>query len=259
MEHREYLRIVAGSDTAVLMIHGIVGTPAHFKCLMPVIPKTCSVHNILLDGHGGGVDDFSRTSMKKWKAQVKDALGALLENHEQVIIAAHSMGTLFAIQAAVDHPDRVKALFLLSVPTRPKIGLQTALAALRVVWGNVKPDDVRANVMLNDTAIEYDRRLWKYLGWIPRYLELFAECRRIRRVLAQLKTPSLAFHARKDELVSQRAAGDLAGHPYIENVFLGDSGHFAYGPGDRKTLKKRFEELFECDSRETICETEANT
>ena len=30
MDHSAYERIVPGSKTAVLMIHGIAGTPAHF-------------------------------------------------------------------------------------------------------------------------------------------------------------------------------------------------------------------------------------
>ena len=66
MDHRAYIRIVEDSDTAVLMIHGIAGSPAHFRDLIPVIPADWSVYNILLDGHGGTVSDFSRTSMKKW-------------------------------------------------------------------------------------------------------------------------------------------------------------------------------------------------
>ena len=68
--HRTYARIVPGAGTAVLMVHGIVGTPRHFDWLIPEFDETWSVYNILLDGHGGSVDDFAETSMKKWKEQV---------------------------------------------------------------------------------------------------------------------------------------------------------------------------------------------
>ena len=45
----------------MLFVHGIVGTPRHFDFLIDVVPSTVSIYNILLDGHGYGVRDFSRT------------------------------------------------------------------------------------------------------------------------------------------------------------------------------------------------------
>ena len=68
-DHNEFLRDT-DSDFAILMIHGIVGSPAHFKNLIDVIPEDMTLRNILLDGHGKGVSDFGKSSMKKWKEQV---------------------------------------------------------------------------------------------------------------------------------------------------------------------------------------------
>lgn len=48
MEHREYLRRAEDDRFALLMIHGIVGSPVHFRDLMPAIPPHWSVYNILL-------------------------------------------------------------------------------------------------------------------------------------------------------------------------------------------------------------------
>ena len=39
MEHKEYIRVVPGSKCAILMIHGIVGTPKHFEAFLPLIPE----------------------------------------------------------------------------------------------------------------------------------------------------------------------------------------------------------------------------
>ena len=50
MKYREYIRDIPNSKVAVLMIHGIVGTPAHFRELIPIIPDNCTIHNILLNG-----------------------------------------------------------------------------------------------------------------------------------------------------------------------------------------------------------------
>ena len=49
--------------------------------------------------------------MIEWKQQVKNALEELSETNNKIIIVAHSMGTLFAIQEAIEKP--VEELFLL--------------------------------------------------------------------------------------------------------------------------------------------------
>ena len=81
MDHSQYIRVVEGSAMAVLIIHGIAGTPAHFRDLIPVIPENWSVYNILLDGHGKNVKDFGKSSMAKCIDQVNRVLQTLLELH----------------------------------------------------------------------------------------------------------------------------------------------------------------------------------
>ena len=245
MDHAEYIRVVDGSQMAVLMIHGIAGTPAHFRQLIPVIPEEWSVYNILLDGHGKNAEDFGRSSMNKWKAQTNAMLQTLLHRHEQVLIVAHSMGTLFAIQAAIDHPDRIPALFLLAAPMCPWVRFSTILTCLRVTRGDIRPGDTAALAMHDATSIQLDRRLWKYLSWVPRLLELLAEIRRVRRLLIQLTVPTQTYQSVVDELVSARSCRDLEKYSVICNTRLHDSGHFAYGEGDMQLLQTRLRELID--------------
>lgn len=234
IDHSPYTKAGSGKH-AVLLIHGIAGSPGHFRDLVPVIPEEFSVYNILLDGHNGTVEDFAKTSMAKWKAQVTATLKDLFARHEKVVIIAHSMGTLFAIQAAIDHPDRIPRLFLLNVPTRPWVRLSTMVTSVKVAFG--KLDDPKAQAMRSDTGIMLTPKLWKYLGWIPRMVELLQECARVREVLPQLRTPSLSFQSRMDELVSIRSCRDLEFHPFITNAVLEDSGHFVYGKEDTAYLQ----------------------
>ena len=122
MAHREYVRIVPGARRAVLLIHGICGTPNHFRDLIPLealIPEDVSICNMLLDGHGGTVSDFAHTSGKKWRKQVFSSFDQLTRNHEKIYIVGHSMGTLFALQLAAAYPAQIGGLFLLAVPMRP--------------------------------------------------------------------------------------------------------------------------------------------
>ena len=232
-DHNEFLRDT-DSDLAVLMIHGIVGSPAHFKNLIDVIPEDITLRNILLDGHGKGVSDFGRSSMKKWKAQVSAEVEALFKAHSKVFIVAHSMGTLFAIGEAIKNPDKICGLFLLSVPSRPHVRFSTVITSLKAMWGG-KGEDVER--MLADTSIKLSPYLWKYISWIPRYIELLAEISRIRKLLPNLKVRTKTFQSRTDELVSFRSVKDLENHPYIHNTVLYNSGHFAYGHDDTELLR----------------------
>ena len=235
IDHSPYTRTGTGPN-AVLLLHGIAGSPGHFRDLVPVIPAEFSVYNILLDGHSGKTENFSRSSMAKWKAQVAATLADLFARHEKAVIVAHSMGTLFAIQSAIDHPDKIPALFLLAVPTRPHVRLSTWVTCLRVAFGKRNRPADRA--LAGETALELTPKLWKYIGWLPRMIELLKECNRVRKILPHLTTPTLAFQSQVDELVSIRACKDLI-HPHIQTVLLTDSGHFTYGPDDIALLQER--------------------
>lgn len=242
MSHREYIREVPGSRKAVLMIHGILGTPRHFEFLLPLIPEDWAVYNLLLDGHGGTVDDFSRTSMKKWKSQVSARLDDLLRRYDEIILVAHSMGTLFSIQEAIARPEKIRHLFLLQCPLRPWLKLRYACYSLLLPFGIVPK---AAQDMCSDCSLTLTRKLWKYLGWIPRFLELFAECRKTRQLLGQLTVPCLVFQSQRDEMVSLRSSKDLGRHPHYRMFCLKTSGHFGYSQEDAKMLKEEFSKLFQ--------------
>lgn len=242
IDHSPFVRPGTGPN-AVLMIHGIAGSPGHFRDLIPAIPESYTIYNILLDGHSGRAENLSHSSMEKWKAQVQVTLADLFVRHEKVVIVAHSMGTLFAIQEAIDRPDRIPALFLLAVPTRPWVRLSTWITSIQVAFG--KLDTPAAQAMRGETALELTPKLWKYLGWVPRFIELLRECHRTQKTIPQLTVPTQAFQSQVDELVSIRSCRDLEGHPHIQNTLLTGSGHFVYGPEDAAVLRQRLRELLD--------------
>lgn len=245
MDHKEFIRIVPGSRKAILMIHGIAGTPAHFRDLMPAIPDSWSVYDILLDGHGKAVRDFGKTSMKKWKAQVNARLEELFSRYDRIVLVAHSMGTLFSIQAAVQHPEKIDALFLLAVPTRPWVRASTVATCMRLSRGMPKAEDTAGLAMYHVTSIRLEPGIFQYAGWIPRLLELLTECSRTRKLIPQLAVPCQSFQSHIDELVSFRSCKDLENHPHIQNTVLYGSGHFAYSEADAALLRERLGALLE--------------
>lgn len=234
IDHSPFTRQGSGKN-AVLLIHGIAGSPGHFRELIPAIPETYSIYNILLDGHSGKAENLGRSSMKKWKAQVQATLAEAFNSHEKVVIVAHSMGTLFAIQSAIDHPDKIPCLFLLAVPTRPWVRFSTLITAVQIAFG--KLDTPATQAMRGETALELTPKLWKYIGWAPRMIELLTQCRRTRKILPLLQVPTQTFQSQEDELVSARSCGDLEHHPFIRNTVLTGSGHFVYGAEDAEFLR----------------------
>ena len=241
MDHSEWIREVPESKNAVLMVHGILGTPRHFDVFLPLIPGDWSVYNILLDGHGAKVTDFSRSSMKKWKAQTAARLDDLLKRYDRVILVAHSMGTLFSLQEAAARPEKIAGLFLLQTPLRPRLKLRYACYSALMPLGIVPKAAVD---MIRGSSITLSPWLWQYLGWIPRFAELFIECRRTRKMLDQVTVPCRVFQSAKDEMVSMRTCRDLSKHPRLSVTVLPDSGHFAYHGADLELLKTEFSKLF---------------
>lgn len=239
MEHREFKRKVIGSKTAVLFVHGIVGTPNHFNDLVSLVPSDITVYNLLLDGHGKGVKDFAETSMKKWETQVEKAVDELASDSEEIYIVAHSMGTLFAIDQAIKNRKVVK-LFLLAVPIRLFVRLKAVSMAVKVCFDKIKPDDYVAIAAKNCCGVELSKNIFSYIGWISRFIELVGKSRKTRKNLSLLDTPCLAFQSIKDEVVSTRSILHLRKNASVQVVELKESGHYYYDKEDYNLLLDQF-------------------
>ncbi|MBQ9832853.1 MAG: alpha/beta fold hydrolase [Clostridia bacterium] len=250
MRHCEYIRNQKDSKTAVLLIHGIVGTPDHFRDFIELIPKKWSVHNILLDGHGKGVKEFAASSMEKWKEQVDEHLQMLFAENERVIIVAHSMGTLFAIQAAVKYPQKIKKLFLLAVPLRVHMRLRVLLANMKVAL-NMGGNDATVNAMMRDCSVKtVGSRPWDYIGWAPRFTELLKEAKTVRKMIHLLQVPTFSYQSENDDLVSLKSCKYLDSNPNITNTVLCESGHFGYTEKENLVVLEDFQKLMDDEEKQ---------
>lgn len=238
MDHREYVRICPESDKAVLMIHGILGSPRHFDRFLDAIPDEWSVYNILLDGHGGDVSDFAHTSMEKWKLQVESQLRLMCRQYSTVVIIAHSMGTLLSIEAVSRHPH-VKAMILLNVPLIPRLTPSMAARSVKLALGKADENDVLEQATLAVAGVTLDKRLWRYIGWTPRFLELFKLCRQTRCRIPGIKIPCYVFQSREDELVSPSSDMYFTNQPGIEYTLMESSCHFYYSRTDMEKIRGR--------------------
>ena len=238
--HKTYIRDVTSSDTAVLFIHGFLGSPKHFEPFYACVPDDFAIYNILLDGHGKTVQDFSNTSMEKWKKQVDDTVNEILKKYSKIIIMAHSMGTFFAMDTSIKHPENIKGIFLLG--SAIKIGVKpNALSnTLKAFFNKIEKDDYIAMAYKNSHSVTLDKLVWLYAGWIPRYLELFKQSRISRMNIKNVNVPCYFFQSANDELVSIKSVRYI---PHKENIsvqILKTSRHFIYSKEDFKIVYDAF-------------------
>ena len=243
MPHREYVRIVPNADTAVLFLHGIVGTPRHFDERLPLVhlvPPNCSVYSVLLPGHGGSVEDFSASTMQQWKDYVWKVFRDLTATHRQVILAGHSMGTLFALQLAVEAGEKIPFLFLLAAPICPRLSGAAVVHMLGLIFPHRRGDPKIQKAMSASGSVTLTKKLWKYLPWIPNLWQLLREAGKTKKSLPQLLTPTFVFQSRHDELVARRSGALLARCPCVRVVELMDSTHFYYSTEDTALVQQAF-------------------
>ena len=242
-EHRTYRRERQNSEYAVLFVHGICSSPVFFDAFYKHVPDDWAITSILLDGHGGTTKDFSNTSMKTWRQQVSDAVDKLATEHRQLLLVGHSMGTLLSIEQGIRRPDKIKALFLLAVPLKARPTPGGARDSVRVALGLPISDDPSALAAKKLYSIQPDRKLWRYLGFLPRYRELTREMRATRSRAMALSIPSYIFQSRHDEIVSKKSYAILAKNPKLELHWLEDSDHKYYPPNDQAYLLQSFERV----------------
>ena len=244
MKHSETRKLVPGAKYAVLFLHGIAGSPNQFRHLMPLeelVPEGWSVFNLRYPGHGGEVRDFGRSGMGQWRSYAREAFLELADTHEKVLIAAHSMGTLFAMQLALEFPEKVSGLFLLNVPMRPMPRLFFAANCLRLAFGRIREDHPLEACFQTACGVTPTALVWRYIPWIPRIIELFAEISRTEKVMANLTVACIAWQSRRDDLVSNLSAPVLRKSGVMEVRELPDSTHFYYAPKEKAFVCEAFE------------------
>lgn len=238
MPHKPYIKEAEGASVAVLMVHGILGTPAHFDMLFPYIPATWSVYNIVLDGHGTTSRDFARTSRKKWEAQVEAEIARVCQSYERVVIVAHSMGCMLTMNAVVKLglSHKIAAMLFLGAALKPMCTPTIARTAFRMMYCKPNVSDPCEMAARTCCGTVIHKRIWEYLAWIPRFVELFMLASYTARRVPTYDLPMTVLQSYKDEVVGRSAIKPFERNPRAHSEFLMTSMHFYYSPEDTKRI-----------------------
>jgi carboxylesterase len=239
-------------EKAVLLIHGITGTPAEMNYISRAVNKAgYAVFCNTLPHHCGSLKELKKVT---WQ-EIADFCGAQLhklkKDYPKVFVGGISMGALMGIHLARKLPQEVSGIIAFS-PTLDYDGwaIHKGQALMPLVWHipflrnainiresspyGLKDEFLRENIRkfyssakVNDTS---GRNVLFGSPFFPLSClyqhSLFVKV--VKKELPGFKHPIIIFHARQDDMTSLRNARyifDHIGSPDKQLVILEDSYH----------------------------------
>ena len=232
-----------GGPVAVLLIHGLTGTPSELKGVgKGLVRAGYSVYGVQLAGHCGTEADLLATNWTDWLDSALDAFDTLRRTHDVVFVGGLSMGALLSLLIAARRPEQVAGCLVYS-PTMfydgwsvPRLSMLLH-GAIMLGLGRfirfrenppygIKDERLRGKIL---AAMEAGHSGEAGLLHMPgaslgQLLRLIAD---LKRRLPSIKTPTLVLHAREDDVTSIRNASYIAAHigGRVEKILLDNSYH----------------------------------
>ena len=187
-----------GGSTAVLIIHGYLGSPYEVTYLAEKLYSegyTVSVPR--LPGHATDSNDFLETGKRDWLRRVFDSYMELKSICSSVIIAGFSMGGLLAVHAAYRFETEKLILIAPALTNRRKLMLH--MTPLLKYFKKTLKKDCRIN-----TETEYEEYLKKEYwsnDWISAASDILFMQIRAKKLLKKLKSEVLLIISENDRAV----------------------------------------------------------
>jgi pimeloyl-ACP methyl ester carboxylesterase len=99
-----------GSGPAVVLLHGMAGSSATWRRVVPSLARSATVIAPDLPGHGGSERAGGDTTLGNYASCIRDLMVAL--GHERATIVGQSLGGGIAMQFAYQFPERCERLVL---------------------------------------------------------------------------------------------------------------------------------------------------
>lgn len=236
-----------GAD-AVLLIHGLTGTPAEMRHLARKMNrKGFSVMVPQLAGHCGSIRELKHSTWRDWYRSVEHALLFLSAHHRKVFVSGLSMGALLGLELAARHPDRVAGLGLLS-PTffydgwnMPKfrrtllpIAFWTPLKHF-LYWHEAPPYGIkceRTRALVHAVLENRDAQASEKVGIFKTPLVTVEQSERLVKQVGQslerVRSPVLVIHSIEDDMASPKNVDFLTARvasKEVETWLIDDSYH----------------------------------
>ncbi|HEX9020129.1 MAG TPA: alpha/beta fold hydrolase [Nitrospirota bacterium] len=261
---------MSGGEDAVLLIHGLTGSPYEMKYLARKLNKAgFTVKGPCLAGHGTTLADLKKTTWQDWYGTVYETFKQLKKDHETVSVAGLCMGALLALMLSADLGEEVTGVSLISTTLfYDGWGLPWYKFLLPLVYYTparhvysfkerepygIKNEALRTRIVegMRDGSIAHE----SVPGVSMR--ELFRLIEASKKIVPAVKTPALILHSREDDLASKKSAlyiRDRIGSPDVRLVLLEDSYHMMTIDNQRETVAGETTAFFERQKARGNCQ-----
>lgn len=248
-----------GQD-AVLLVHGLTGTPAEMKHYGKVLARkglttVCPV----LAGHCASIKTLTATTWQDWVSSIEQVFLEMRKRYRKVFIAGLSMGALIALMVAARYKEAVAGVILLSVtlfydgwnmpPFKQRfllpIVLYTPLKYF-VHWEETAPYGIkceRTRALVAAILDNKDAQASEKIGYFKTpatvILESVRLIRQAKKQLADVVSPVLIVHSTEDDMASIKNAHYVEkrlGSHDIQTMYISDTYHVL-------TLDKRKDDI----------------
>jgi carboxylesterase len=217
-------------DTAVLLVHGITGTPTELRYFSRGLNKagyTVVVNS--LPRHGSNLGELKKVTWQEITDACMKDFRQLKQDFRRVFVGGLSLGALVAIHLAYKFPQDVSGIIALA-PTLFYDGwaLQKGQIFMRIGWHirplrnavdlrerwpyGLKDEETRENIARfykDAKAGEYDKKVLLFGSPFFPVACLYQHDRLtkvVKKELTFVKTPILIMHAREDDMTSLKNA-----------------------------------------------------
>ncbi len=211
---------MSGGDDAVLLIHGLTGSPYEMTYLARQLNRAgFTVKGPCLAGHGSTIADLKEARWQDWYGTVLDSFKELKRDHAKVSVAGLCMGALLALKLSVDLEEEVHAVSLISTTLfydgwgMPWYKFLLPLAYFtpachiysfkeREPYG-IKNEALRTRIVegMRDSSIAHDSVPGVCMRELYRLICVMKE-----KVIAEVTAPTLIVHSKEDDLASAKNA-----------------------------------------------------
>ena len=206
-------------DTAVLLLHGLTGTPLEMRSLGEALAQDgYTVHIPLLPGRGTCPDDMDGLCWEDWMGAALHAYDTLEASHRRVVVGGLSAGGTMTLDLALRRKPAALMLYAAVV----SIAHRGAYLA-PYVWRWIRRWPAPPSDMFepNDALQCYDPAPVRAMS------ELIYGIGRVRGQLSRITSPALVMHAVQDRFVPIASAAEIADGlgGQVETAIIDGSGH----------------------------------
>jgi carboxylesterase len=230
-----------GGDHAVLLIHGLTGSPFEMKYLARRLNKAgFTVKGPCLEGHCTTLQGLAKTSWQDWYRSVRETFIETKKSKHTVSVVGLCMGALLSLHLAHEFSAEVAAISLISttlfydgwsLPWYKFLLPISYYPPFRYIYSytEVEPYGIKnealreriVNLMKND-SIAYTKTPAASMH------ELFKLIKEVKRELPAVTTPALILHSSEDDLTSIKNpeyVEENIGSDIVRKIILDDSYH----------------------------------